>query len=267
MVSYAPPGGSVGPHSDEYDVFLLQAQGNRKWQYTDNRVENPALIPGLDLAIMQNFSCDQEEILLPGDMLYLPPGIAHHGVAVDACLTFSIGFRAPTAIEALESFVLEVSRRESASKRYSDPDLETNRHFAEITQFEIDRFKAMILSLMDQPESLWVDSVGKLLSDSMVGDDDPDGQPARPQSLFNNNWVVNPDSRMLYYRGDSDIRFYCNGRSYKLPNSNPVIEAIQNLCELRFLSATSIDACRLQKPLIEMLSDLEKSGVLLPAEE
>jgi 50S ribosomal protein L16 3-hydroxylase len=267
MVSYAPPGGSVGPHSDEYDVFLLQAQGNRKWQYTDNRVENPALIPGLDLAIMQNFSCDQEEILLPGDMLYLPPGIAHHGVAVDACLTFSIGFRAPTAIEALESFVLEVSRRESASKRYSDPDLETNRHFAEITQFEIDRFKAMILSLMDQPESLWVDSVGKLLSDSMVGDDDPDGQPARPQSLFNNNWVVNPDSRMLYYRGDSDIRFYCNGRSYKLPNSNPVIEAIQNLCELRFLSATSIDVCRLQKPLIEMLSDLEKSGVLLPAEE
>lgn len=267
MVSYAPPGGSVGPHCDEYDVFLLQAQGNRKWQYTDNRVENPALIPGLDLAIMQNFSCDQEEILLPGDMLYLPPGIAHHGVAVDACLTFSIGFRAPTAIEVLESFVLEVSRQDSASKRYSDPDLETNRHFAEITQSEIDRFKAMILSLMDQPESLWVDSVGKLLSDSMVGDDDPDSHPARPQSLFNNNWVVNPESRMLYYRSDSGIRFYCNGRSYKLPNSNPVIEAIQNLCELRFLSATSIDACRLQKPLIEMLSDLEKSGALVPAEE
>jgi len=267
MVSYAPPGGSVGPHSDEYDVFLLQAQGKRKWQYTDNRVENPALIPGLDLAIMQNFSCDREEMLLPGDMLYLPPGIAHHGVAVDACLTFSIGFRAPTAIEALESFVLEVSRQDPASKRYSDPDLETNRHFAEITQSEIDRFKAMILSLMDQPESRWVDSVGKLLSDSMVGDDDIDSHPARPQGLFNNNWMVNPESRMLYYRSDSDITFYCNGRSYKLPNTNPVIEAIQNLCELRFLSATSIDACRLQKPLIGMLSDLEKSGALVPAEE
>jgi 50S ribosomal protein L16 3-hydroxylase len=216
---------------------------------------------------MQNFSCDREEILLPGDMLYLPPGIAHHGVAVDACLTFSIGFRAPTAIEALESFVLEVSRQDPASIRYSDPDLETNRHFAEITQSEIDRFKAMILSLIDQPESRWVDSVGKLLSDSMVGEDDPDSRPARPQSLFNNNWVVNPESRMLYYRSDSDITFYCNGRSYKLPNSNPVIEAIQNLCELRFLSATSIDACRLQKPLIGMLSDLEKSGALVPAEE
>jgi 50S ribosomal protein L16 3-hydroxylase len=267
MVSYAPPGGSVGPHSDEYDVFLLQAQGNRKWQYTDDRVENPALIPGLDLAIMQNFKCDQEEILLPGDMLYLPPGIAHHGVAVDACLTFSIGFRAPTAIEVLESFVLEVSRQDSASKRYSDPDLETNRHFAEITQSEIDRFKAMILSLMDQPESLWVDSVGKLLSDSLVADDDADSHPARPHSLFNNNWVVNSDSRMLYRRGDSDITFYCNGRGYKLPNTKLVIEAIQNLCELRFLSATSIDAYRPQKLLIAMLSDLEKSGVLLSAEE
>lgn len=267
MVSYAPAGGSVGPHSDEYDVFLLQAEGSRKWQYSSSRVDRPALIPDLDLAIMRDFHYDQETILFPGDMLYLPPGIAHHGVAVDACLTFSIGFRAPAAIEVLESFALEVNRRDRASNRYSDPGLETNRHFAEITQFEIDRFKAMVLSIMDQPESLWVDSVGKLLSDSMVGDNDPDSHPARPHSLFNNNWAVNLESRMLYHRSDSGITFYCNGRSYKLPNSNPVIEAIQNLCEQRFLSAATIDACRQQKSLIEMLSDLVKAGALVLAEK
>ena len=82
MVSYAAPGGSVGPHSDEYDVFLLQAEGKRQWQYTDTRVDNPALIADLDLAIMQDFNSDQEAILSPGDLLYLPPGIAHHGVAI-----------------------------------------------------------------------------------------------------------------------------------------------------------------------------------------
>ena len=267
MVSYAPPGGSVGPHTDEYDVFLLQAQGHRKWQYSNRRVDNPVLIPGLDLAIMQHFSGDQEAILEPGDMLYLPPGIAHHGVAVDACMTFSIGFRAPTAIEVLESFTLEASRQNSALNRYSDPDLETSRHFAEITQQEIDRFRAMALAAMEQPEYLWVDSVGKLLSDSIVASKDPDFAPTRRHSLFEQNWTISPESRMLYYCSDSDISFYCNGQCYKLPNSDSVIDFIQNLCEVRFLSAASIEACRMQKPLIEMLFELEKTGALLPAEE
>ena len=265
MVSYASPGGSVGPHSDEYDVFLLQAEGKRKWQYTDSRVDNPALIADLDLAIMQDFNSDQEAILSPGDLLYLPPGIAHHGVAIEPCLTFSIGFRAPTATEILESFELEVGLQNSVSLRYADPDLETNRHFAEITQNEIDRFRAMVLSVMDQPESLWVDSIGKLLTDNLVaGNDHP---PARPHSLFKHSWMINSESRVMYHRGDSAIRFYCNGRSYELPGSDPVIEFIQNLCELRYLSAACIDDCRSQKPLLEMLIDLEKTGTLLMCEE
>ena len=265
MVSYASPGGSVGPHSDEYDVFLLQAGGKRRWQYTDTRVDNPALIADLDLAIMQDFNSDQEAILSPGDLLYLPPGIAHHGVAIEPCLTFSIGFRAPTATEILESFELEVGRQNSVPLRYADPDLETDRHFAEITQNEIDRFRAMVLSVLDQPESLWVDSIGKLLSDSLVASDDH--SPARSQSLFKHSWMINPESRVMYHRGDSGIRFYCNGRSYALPDSDPVIDFIQNLCELRYLSAERMDDCRGQKPLVEMLIDLEKTGTLLMCEE
>ncbi len=265
MASYASPGGSVGPHSDEYDVFLLQAEGKRRWQYTDTRVDNPALIADLDLAIMQDFNSDQEAILSPGDLLYLPPGIAHHGVAIEPCLTFSIGFRAPTATEIMESFELEVGQQNSTPLRYADPDLETNRHFAEITQNEIDRFRAMALAVMDQPESLWVDSIGKLLTDNLVaGNGHP---PARPHSLFKHSWMINPESRVMYHRGDSAIRFYCNGRSYELPDSDPVIEFIQNLCELRYLSAACIDDCRSQKPLLEMLIDLEKTGTLLMCEE
>ena len=267
MVSYAPPGGSVGPHTDEYDVFLLQAQGKRKWQYSNGRVNNPVLIPDLDLAIMQNFSGDQEAILIPGDMLYLPPGIAHHGVAIDACMTLSIGFRAPTAIEVLESFTLELGRQNLALNRYTDPDLETSRHFSEITQREIDRFKAMVLSVMDQPEYLWLDSVGKLLSDSMVGGSQPDTPSVHRNDIFKNNWMINPESRMLYFLGDSGISFYCDGQCYKLPNSDSTIEFVQNLCEFRFLSSATIDTCRTQKPLIEMLFELEKTGVLVPAEE
>ena len=268
MMSYAPPGGSVGPHSDEYDVFLLQAMGSRKWQYTDNRVDSPDLIPGLDLAIMQNFEADQEAVLIPGDMLYLPPGIAHHGVAADACMTISIGFRAPTAIEVLESFSLEVARHQSATERYSDPDLETNRHFAEITKTEIGRFREMILSVLEQPEDMWIDSVGKLLSDSIAGGSDADKPSSTgADELFNNSWMVNPESRMLYHRGDTDIAFYCNGQVYRLPHTDSTIDFIQNLCELRFVSADSIIDCKTQRPLIDMLCELEKTGALIPAED
>ena len=123
----------------------------------------------------------------------------------------------------------------------------------------------MVLAVMDQPESLWVDSIGKLLSDSLVaGNDHP---PAGSHSLFKHSWIINPESRVMYHRGDSGIRFYCNGRSYELPDSDPVIEFIQNLCELRYLSAACIDDCRSQKSLVEMLIDLEKTGTLLMCEE
>ena len=267
MVSYAPVGGSVGPHSDEYDVFLLQVQGHRKWQYTDNRVENPALIAGLDLAIMQDFNPDQEVELAPGDMLYLPPGIAHHGVALDPCLTCSIGFRAATAVEVLESFILEADRQELGSQRYADAELEVNRHFAEITDAEIERFKALVLSLLDAPRQLWIDSVGKLLSDTVIDDFSPGQSPARLDELLAFDWIINLDTKMLYHRGDSSISFYCNGQCWQLPNSDPVIAVVQALCEHRVLKAATIEACGSQQVLSRLLLDLVNNGAIVQAIE
>ena len=86
IIPCVPEQGSVGPHLDEYDVFLLQAEGRRRWQYTNKRIEAPRLIPDLELAILSEFGPDQDEILNPGDMLYLPPGCAHHGVALEPYL-------------------------------------------------------------------------------------------------------------------------------------------------------------------------------------
>ncbi len=267
MVSYAPVGGSVGPHSDEYDVFLLQAQGHRKWQYTNSRVEDPPLIAGLELAIMQDFSADQEVVLAPGDMLYLPAGIAHHGIALDPCLTCSIGFRAATAVEVLESFILEVDRQNLGSQRYSDAELEDNRHFAEITDTEIDRFKTMVLSLLDAPRQLWVDTAGKLLSDSVIDNFSPEQPPARLDDLFQFDWVINPETRMLYHCGNSSISFYCNGQSWELPNSDQVIAVVQALCEHRVLAASTIEACRPLPALSRLLLELVNNGAIVQADQ
>ena len=94
MISWASPGGGVGPHFDSYDVFLLQAQGRRRWRI--GRVQDPALDEDAPLKILKRFVAEEEHVLEPGDMLYMPPEWAHDGVAYGgACMTYSIGFRAP----------------------------------------------------------------------------------------------------------------------------------------------------------------------------
>ena len=95
MISLAPAGGSVGPHIDRYDVFLLQAHGTRRWQTSSTPLLDADILPGTELQILRDFAPDSNAVLKPGDMLYLPPGVAHHGIALDTCMTWSIGFRAP----------------------------------------------------------------------------------------------------------------------------------------------------------------------------
>lgn len=104
MASYAPPGGSVGPHFDQYDVFLLQAEGHRRWQFGGACSEHSPRVEGTPLRILKDWQPKEDVILGPGDMLYLPPGIGHHGVAEDDCITLSVGFRAPTVDDLLTSF-------------------------------------------------------------------------------------------------------------------------------------------------------------------
>ena len=267
MVSYAPRGGSVGPHSDEYDVFLLQVYGCRNWQYTNNRVDKPTLIADLDLAIMQDFKADQEVILEPGDMLYLPPGIAHHGVALEPCMTCSIGFRAPSATAILESFVLEADRHNLGFQRYSDAELETDRHHAEITSNEVNQLKNMVISLLDQPGEFWIDTAGKLLSDSVVAEAGIEQPPARLDDLVDSDWMINPDSKMLYHEGGTSIRFYCNGHCYELPNSEQVIDTIQKICSRGNLDISTIEACRNHSDLTRLLLELINTAAIVQIDE
>jgi 50S ribosomal protein L16 3-hydroxylase len=104
MISYATDGGGVGPHFDSYDVFLLQAHGQRRWRIGRNK--DLSLQPGVPLKILQNFEAEEEFVLNPGDMLYLPPKYAHDGVALGECMTWSMGFRAPQEGELARELLL-----------------------------------------------------------------------------------------------------------------------------------------------------------------
>ena len=131
MVSYAPKGGGVGPHFDSYDVFLLQGSGHRRWQISTQA--DRTLIEGAPLRILKDFKVEQEWVLGPGDMLYLPPHCAHNGVAEDDCMTYSIGFRTPAYQELAEQFLVYLQDRIEVDGMYADPGLKRQEHPSEIS--------------------------------------------------------------------------------------------------------------------------------------
>ena len=160
MISFAAPGGSVGAHIDQYDVFLLQAQGHRRWQIDAGEamgkgVPSAEFREGVALKLLREFHPTHDWVLGPGDMLYLPPTVPHHGVAEDACLTFSVGMRAPSAAELLGDFVDTLLAEADEAVRYRDDDLTPPEDPNEIDPEAMRRAVAGLDALrMNDPERL-----------------------------------------------------------------------------------------------------------------
>ncbi|HEX2548852.1 MAG TPA: cupin domain-containing protein, partial [Gammaproteobacteria bacterium] len=131
MVSFATDGSGVGPHIDSYDVFLLQGYGKRVWQISSSKQKH-VFVPNIPLKILKNFKVTEEWILEPGDMLYLPPKYAHNGIAMGDCMTYSIGFRAPTYQEFIGRFLEYLHEHCQVEGRYADPNLKLNKNPAQI---------------------------------------------------------------------------------------------------------------------------------------
>lgn len=166
MISYAPVHGSVGPHTDGYDVFLLQALGTRRWHVSDMPVIDAAIIDGLDVQILTQFTPDQTWDLQPGDMLYLPPHFAHHGVAINDCMTFSIGFRSPSQIDMLDAIVNSMLEEGLGKMRYNDSDLTLSSHSAEIDAQAIARLRVMLHQAIDDAQPVLASALGKFVTET-----------------------------------------------------------------------------------------------------
>jgi 50S ribosomal protein L16 3-hydroxylase len=145
MASYAVPGGSVGPHFDSYDVILLQTAGTRRWQISNQR--DLALVEGAPLKILRRFRSQRAWTVHPGDLLYLPPRYAHHGVALDECITWSVGFRAPGRRDMTECFLDFLRDRAVVDRAYRDPGLKPQRHAAVIGKQMLRQINAMVKSI------------------------------------------------------------------------------------------------------------------------
>jgi 50S ribosomal protein L16 3-hydroxylase len=228
MVSFAAPGGSVGAHVDQYDVFLLQAQGHRRWQIDASEAMGRGKPPAefrddVELKLLREFRPTHEWVLGPGDMLYLPPGVPHHGVAEDACLTFSIGMRAPSAAELLGDFVDTLSAEADDALRYRDPDLAPPADPNEIDAAAMQRVvEALNLLRMNDPDRLG-DWFGRFITVYRSAGLVAPVQEAPPRIEL--EWQLehglrllrHPLSRMAWRKAGRGARLYVSGRDFALP--------------------------------------------------
>ncbi len=165
MVSYAAPGGSVGPHVDAYDVFLLQGPGRRRWQISSQR--DHATDPDAAIKVLRSFRPEEEWILEPGDMLYLPPGVAHLGIAETACFTYSVGFLAPTHQELVREFLgylaAELPATLDPAAIYQDPDLTPSKDPLTLPAAMLAQVAAILRRIRWTP-AMQEDFLGRLLT-------------------------------------------------------------------------------------------------------
>ncbi|MDA9918596.1 cupin domain-containing protein [Erythrobacter sp.] len=149
MVSYAVDGGGVGAHFDHYDVFLVQGLGQRRWELGGLCDENSELLPHSNLLLLADFKPTDEWVLGEGDILYVPPRFAHRGTAIgDECMTYSIGFRAPSRAELVENWADELVDGMQDQDRYTDPELTKQDNPGEIGPEAISRLHGMITEKM-----------------------------------------------------------------------------------------------------------------------
>ncbi|MBW8373545.1 cupin domain-containing protein [Stenotrophomonas sp.] len=228
MISFAATGGSVGAHVDQYDVFLLQAHGHRRWQIDASesiKGKRPPLDfrDDVELKLLRRFKPTHDWVLAPGDMLYLPPNVPHNGVAEDPCLTFSFGMRAPASAELISDYLDTLIEGADESIRYQDPDLKVPEDPNEIDVVSMNRVvEALNAIRMNDPDKLG-DWFGRFITTyRAAGEVMAHGEPLPREEIeaalgAGVELQRHPWARLAWRRAKRGASLYCSGLDFALP--------------------------------------------------
>jgi 50S ribosomal protein L16 3-hydroxylase len=216
MVSYAAPGGGVGPHFDSYDVILVQGAGRRRWRLASPRPKRRPfpLVPDAPLKLIAGFRAEEELLLEPGDLLYLPPGWGHDGVALEHCFTCSIGFRAPRGAELAAAFLDFLHERGLPDAAYRDPGLRPAARPAQIGR-ALAGFAETQLARIRWGRGEVHEFLGRFLSTPKANIFFSPSIRNFPKEIENKNVMLHPKTQMLYLGS----RFFINGETLRPPRS------------------------------------------------
>lgn len=267
MVSYAPKGGSVGRHYDQYDVFLVQGYGKRRWQLGQHCLPNCETIAGQPLRLLPDMDVCFDEILEPGDLLYVPPTLAHYGVAEDDCLTFSFGFRMPNATQIMDELTDQLLSKSALQIPVADHSPRQLQAAGEVTQQDIELLKQQLFDLIKNSDYLDSAVLG-MLSESKYEDTLPENElltTDEMRELLNEDAIIQrePAARLLYtYNLDNQLdnqpEFWALGE--KLTVDAEFADLLKQLADGAILQANSLD---LTDKNIEQLCKLHEDSILL----
>ena len=250
MVSYATDGGGVGPHFDSYDVFLLQAVGQRRWRI--GRQKDLRLQAGVPLKILENFEPEQEFVLNPGDMLYLPPRYAHDGVAVGECMTYSIGFRSPKESELVQELLQGMAQSDGDDDKpvfYRDPGQGAVVQSALIPQSLVEFASKAVQDVLSDPKNLQR-ALGEQLSEPKPNV----WFERRDEAELTGSICLDRQTRMLY---DED-HVFINGESFDARGRDAKLMHV--LANTRALNQADVD--RLSAPAQDLVLEWMTAGWL-----
>jgi len=251
MVSYASKGGGVGPHYDNYDVFLIQTQGQRLWQ-VGGHYDDTSPLKELPVKIVEDFCAEQSWVLNPGDMLYVPPGVGHNGIAQsDDCMTCSVGFRAPSHSDILRDFTDYLGEQLNESMRYSDTGLKPQVNSGEINNEVFSQLQSILSEQIQNPAKLqdWFGryiTTPKYESPSYFNTSEPHTtrnlHELKNHLSSNHSLYRNESSRFAFIKQNQQHILFVDGE--KIPsnsNSNALIEKLCHQTNVREQDFTATD--------------------------
>jgi 50S ribosomal protein L16 3-hydroxylase len=261
MISYAVDGGSVGPHYDNYDVFLIQGEGTRRWKVGQACDDHSSLLPHDELRILAEFQCEEEHVLTTGDILYLPPGVAHWGIAEGDCMTYSIGFRAPRINDLLSRRVDAYLEQANAEHFYRDPPLSTGTRPGEIRQRDLNSAKDQLLAaLAEQIDESWF---GELLTEPKYELDQYRAEAVPNPSELRQpgaRLIMAPASKIAWQDMGGGVEVFANGEA--LPHDDTVIPLLTDLCQQWHLEGQALTEALDNPECAILLGQLLERGCL-----
>jgi 50S ribosomal protein L16 3-hydroxylase len=233
MISYASDGGGVGPHYDNYDVFLVQAAGRRQWEVGGLFDECSPRRSDTPVTILSNWEPEQRWILDPGDMLYVPPRVGHSGFAVgDGCMTYSVGFRAPSHREILQEFSDYAGRRLSEEVRFADPDLVPQTNPGQMTAEALEAVHRILRQYVDD-QDLLAEWFGRFMTMPKYQEEETEVdtyrlEDVRAYASAGKLLTRNEGSRFAFQEHGRETWLFVDGRRY--PCGEAQADLVRKLC-------------------------------------
>ncbi|TMP00812.1 50S ribosomal protein L16 arginine hydroxylase [Pseudoalteromonas sp. S3260] len=264
MISYSTPGGGVGPHLDQYDVFIIQGEGKRHWRVGLPDASLKQFAQNKSLLQVEAFTAVIDCVLEPGDILYIPPGCPHEGYAIENALNYSVGFRAPNQQDLLSSFADHIIDTESGQKRYTDHTLALRDSKGELTQSEVDKVKTLMQALIEN-DSLFKNWLGNTLSQpkhdmDLAPEENPFSTAEIMQQLDSDlTFERLGGTRAIYQCIGDELLLSVNGENYPLPLSD--LEAVKQLTDFIEFDSSLLNSTTPSLDFIETFTTLVNEGI------